>query len=396
MNRSGSEKVLVVIPARGGSKGIIKKNLCRVGGHPLVGRAIMAAKGANLANAIVVSTDDTEIAAVSQSYGAEVIMRPKEISGDNASSESALLHAATERERNGNRTDIVVLQQCTAPFTTASDIDGTISCLLDGKADAAFAATVFQHFVWQPDNSGAASGINHDGGHRILRQNLQLQYLETGSVYAMRLEKLRQIGHRFCGRTLLYQIEASRCFEIDTIQELRHAQLIAHELDAICRKDRLPRQIEALVFNFDGVLTDDTLMVDENGVEATQCSRADDIGAGMLRSAGISMLVLSNEQHSVYKARCRKLGLPYRHGSPDKLAALKGWLKEHSIQPSRTLFVGSDIDDRCCLEYAGCAIGPADSHPDILGSLHILLNSRGGKGVLRELASLIVGNRFET
>ena len=105
------KKIVAVIPARGGSKGIPKKNILPIGGVPLLGRAVLAAKGVPEMSGVYVSTDDEEVEAVAREYGAQVVKRPDEISGDKASSESALLHFAEQVPA-----DVYVFMQCTSPF----------------------------------------------------------------------------------------------------------------------------------------------------------------------------------------------------------------------------------------------------------------------------------------
>jgi CMP-N-acetylneuraminic acid synthetase len=215
--------------------------LAQVGGHPLLGRAITAALGAVLVDRVAVSTDDQEIAMVAGKYGAEVIERPAGLSDDTASSESALTHVAQVlEERDGASPSILCLLQCTAPFTTSDDIDGTVRAVVNKQADSAFAAVPFKHFVWSAEDGGKVAGINHDGGPRLRRQDLAPQYLEAGSIYAMRCDALVAEGHRFCGRTVLHRVPESHCFEIDTPTELQQAQAIAHLLDGPIATEALP------------------------------------------------------------------------------------------------------------------------------------------------------------
>jgi N-acylneuraminate cytidylyltransferase len=127
-------KYLAIIPARGGSKGIPRKNIRPLAGKPLLAYNIEAARNSRYIQRVVVSTDDPEIARVAQQYGAEVVWRPAEISGDTASSESALLHTlATLREQESYAPDVLVFLQCTSPLTLAEDIDGVITALLEQR-----------------------------------------------------------------------------------------------------------------------------------------------------------------------------------------------------------------------------------------------------------------------
>ena len=145
-------RVLAVIPARGGSKGVPGKNLARVGGVPLVARAVRQCLAARLVTDVVVSTDDDTIASVAREAGAEVVRRPAEIAGDTASSEAAVLHALdTHEERCGETMAAVLLVQCTSPFLTGADIDGVTAAVLDEGADSALTVAPFHGFLWRDE-----------------------------------------------------------------------------------------------------------------------------------------------------------------------------------------------------------------------------------------------------
>ncbi len=221
---------LVIIPARGGSKGIPRKNLRLLADKPLVAHAIDAARKARSVHRIVVSTDDEEIAAVSLQYGAEVVRRPDEISGDTASSETALLHALESlRRTEGYEPERVVFLQCTSPLTLPEDIDGTVRAFQDEKADSALAVTPFHYFLWRLDDQGNAVGINHEKSLRLLRQKQAPQFLETGAVYVMNTKGFREAKHRFFGKTALYVMPPERCLEIDEDIDFRIAEVLLRE-----------------------------------------------------------------------------------------------------------------------------------------------------------------------
>lgn len=163
-------EVLAVIPARGGSKGIPRKNVATLMGKPLIAHTIGAARDAAQVTRVVVSTDDAEIAQVSRAYGAEVVMRPDELAGDTARSEDALLHVLDHlAAMEGYVPELVVFLQCTSPLTSAADIDGTIGSLIQQRADTAHSVIPFHYFLWR-DGVGGADGINHDKSFRLMRQ----------------------------------------------------------------------------------------------------------------------------------------------------------------------------------------------------------------------------------
>ena len=215
---------LAVIAARGGSKGIPRKNLRTVGGVPLVARTVQATLLARSIGRVVVSTEDSEIANVAIRYGAEVVWRPEELATDDASSESAWLHVLVEIWRTKwEAPEIVVALQCTSPFTAPEDIDGTVDALLWANADCAFSVERWHSHLWRP--GGVAVG--HDPHVRLRRQDQAPTYRETGAVYAMRRAGFLTARHRVFGRVAMHEVPAERSMEIDTEHDLRVAQALA-------------------------------------------------------------------------------------------------------------------------------------------------------------------------
>lgn len=221
-----ARKVLAIIPARGGSKGIPGKNVRLLAGKPLIAHTIAVAKAASLVNRVVVSTDDNEIAAVAGNAGAEVLRRPAEISGDDAPSEAALLHVIEQLKLTENYfPDIVVFLQCTSPLTTFEDIDGAVSALIREKADSIFSAMRFYHFLWRLQPGEGAVGINHDKKTRPMRQNREPQFLENGAIYAFHADGFVQSRHRFFGNTAIYVMPVERTLEIDEPHDFELAEI---------------------------------------------------------------------------------------------------------------------------------------------------------------------------
>jgi YrbI family 3-deoxy-D-manno-octulosonate 8-phosphate phosphatase len=152
----------------------------------------------------------------------------------------------------------------------------------------------------------------------------------------------------------------------------------------------LPDRIGAVVFDFDGVFTDNRVLVGEDGRESVSCNRGDGLGLDYLRATGLPLLVLSTERNAVVAARCEKLQLECRQGLRDKGAALKDFAAERDIPLSSIVYVGNDLNDRECLSAAGCGILVADAHPLVREFAAITLTRRGGEGAVREVCDLIV------
>lgn len=382
--------VVVIIPARGGSKGVPRKNLRRVGGVPLIGRAVSAALAARTVGAVFVSTDDGEIAEVALRYGAKIVSRPAELAADETSSEAVLLHALDALSTEGVQPKITVFVQCTAPFVQADDIDGVVEQLERDNADSAFAAARFHGFLWEGSSGGEARGVDHSPGERKRRQDLVPRYLEAGSVYAFRTEGFRAAGRRFFGRIALYEIPRERCWEIDDESDLAVADSLARAGPPGARVPVLPQPVGALVLDFDGVLTDNRVMVTSDGREGVLCNRSDGLGLGELRGAALPMLILSTERDPVVDVRARKLAIESITGVEDKLAVLRKWLEQRGIDPRAVVYVGNDVNDLGCMAYVGCGVAVADAHSRVLAAAKLVLSSRGGEGAVRELTDMIL------
>ncbi|MFF9275287.1 cytidylyltransferase domain-containing protein [Streptomyces griseosporeus] len=391
-------RVLAVIPARGGSKGVPAKNLAPVGGVPLVARAVRECLAARLVTDVVVSTDDQAIAAAAREAGAEVVLRPAAIAGDTATSEAAVLHAMDAHEAlHGAPVDVVLLVQCTSPFLVREDVDGVAAAVVENGADTAVTVAPFHGFVWREADDEGAAGVNHDKSFRPRRQDRPQDFLETGAAYAMDAAGFRAHGHRFFGRTELVRTDPARVLEIDDPHDLARARALAPLFDAD-RPGALPAydDIDAVVLDFDGTQTDDRVLIDADGREFVSVHRGDGLGIAALRDSGLKMLILSTEQNPVVAARARKLRLPVLHGIDRKDLALKQWCEEQGIAPERVLYVGNDVNDLPCFALVGWPVAVASAHDVVRGAARAVTTVPGGDGAIREIASWILGPSLES
>jgi YrbI family 3-deoxy-D-manno-octulosonate 8-phosphate phosphatase len=151
--------------------------------------------------------------------------------------------------------------------------------------------------------------------------------------------------------------------------------------------------VDLVVFDFDGVFTDNRVLVAEDGSEAVFCNRSDGLGVVNLRRSGVACLVLSLETNPVVARRCEKLGLPFVQGCADKWGALKAILDERKMDPSRVAYVGNDVNDLLCLENVGLAICVADAYPEVKAVARYVTKKRGGEGAVREVCDLVITAR---
>ncbi|MEU0222950.1 acylneuraminate cytidylyltransferase [Streptomyces sp. NPDC006284] len=402
-------RVLAVIPARGGSKGVPAKNLAPVGGVPLVARAVRECRAARLVTDVVVSTDDRTIAAAARQAGAEVVLRPAAIAGDTATSEAAVLHAMDAHEAlHGAAVDVVLLVQCTSPFLVREDIDGVAGAVAENGADTAVTVAPFHGFVWRDGTGegdgeeGGGHGVNHDKSFRPRRQDRPQDLLETGAAYAMAAPGFRKHQHRFFGRTELVRTDPARVLEIDDPHDLARARALAPLFDearpGTPAAGRLPAaaDIDAVVLDFDGTQTDDRVLIDSEGREFVSVHRGDGLGIGALRRGGLAMLILSTEENPVVAARARKLRLPVLHGIDRKDLALQQWCEEQGIAPERVLYVGNDVNDLPCFALVGWPVAVASAHDAVRGAARAVTTAPGGDGAIREIAGWLLGPSLDS
>jgi YrbI family 3-deoxy-D-manno-octulosonate 8-phosphate phosphatase len=387
-------RTVAIIPARGGSKGVPAKNLRTVGGVPLVVRAVRACLAADLVDAVYVSTDDAGIAAAARQAGGGVIHRPAEFAGDQATSESALLHGLDELARQGQLPQVLLFVQCTSPFIAPEDLDAAARLVLEGRADSVFSGVATYDFLWRDAHAGVVPGVgamvgqNHDEAVRPRRQDRRPDFRETGAFYAMSTAGFRRHRHRFFGRTTVVTVSDLSTVEIDTPHDLVLAEALATVVDA----PTPPTDIAAVITDFDGVHTADTAYLDETGRESVRVSRSDGLGVGRLRAAGVPMLIISKERNPVVTARARKLGVEVLQGVDDKAPAVRSWLAEHGIAPERAAYLGNDVNDLEAMQAVGWPVAVRDARPEVLAAARLTLSRGGGQGAVRELCDLVVNS----
>jgi YrbI family 3-deoxy-D-manno-octulosonate 8-phosphate phosphatase len=379
---------VAVIPARGGSKGVPGKNLRRVAGRSLVERAVDACVAASAIDTVYVSTDDAGIAAAARAAGAEVVDRPADLSGDTASSESALLHALDTLAAAGGDPEVVVFVQCTSPFLDPDDLDEAVRRISDDEADAVFAAVPTYEFLWRSGPDGQASGINHDAAYRPRRQDREPHFRETGAFYAMSVAGFREARHRFFGRTSIVPVSELSAVEIDNEHDLVLASGLAPALDR-----RVGVDVDVVITDFDGVHTDDAALVTEDGYESVRVSRSDGLGVERLRKAGVPILILSKETNRVVAARAAKLGVEVLHGIEAKAEVVRDWLERQGVDAARAAYLGNDINDLGPMALVGWPLAVADAHPEVQRAARRVLSRRGGHGAVRELCDLVLETR---
>lgn len=403
----GAMQVIAIVPARGGSKSIPRKNLRLFAGHPLLAYSIAAGLQAQSVDRVIVSTDDAEIAEVARRYGAEVpFLRPAALAADETPDLPVFQHALSWlADQEGCRPELVVQLRPTSPVRPPGLVDRAVA-LLAAHAEADSVRGVVPsgqnpHKMWRISKDERLVPLLRVRGiaeaYNAPRQALPATYWQTGHIDVARRTTIFD-GGSMSGEVILpVIIDPAYTVDIDTQRDWERGEwlLTSGELEAVLPgpgRRRLPGRVRLLVMDFDGVLTDDRVWVDEAGVESVAASRSDGMGIARLRAAGIEAVVLSSETNPVVSARCQKLGIEAIQGAGDKAEALEALLQRLGVAREAVVYVGNDVNDLPCFPIAGWAVAVADAAPAVRSAADHVLRAPGGRGAVRELCESILAN----
>ena len=400
-------EVLALIPARGGSKGIPRKNIRLFSGYPLISWSIAAAKQAKSVARVIVSTDDEEIAAVARQFGAETpFLRPAEFAQDKTTDLPVFEHALKWlAEHEDYSPDVVVQLRPTSPIRPRGLVDKAIE-ILRAHPDADSVRGVVSagqnpHKMWRlkDENSPMKNLLDVDGidePYNAPRQILPPVYWQTGHIDAIRAATI--LNGSMSGKNI-YPLIIDSVFtvDIDNLQDwARYEHLVATGgLDMVWAgraRRPMPDSVKMIVSDFDGVITDNRVWTDENGVETVVASRSDSMHIRILRERGVEVMILSSEPNPVVKARASKMGVDAIHGIDirGKGEALKQLLAEKHVDAANVVYIGNDLNDLPCFEIAGWAVAVADAYPEVLQAADHVLVKPGGHGAVREVCELVL------
>jgi N-acylneuraminate cytidylyltransferase len=402
-------ETLALIPARGGSKGIPRKNIRPFAGFPLVAWSIAAAKETTCVSRIIVSTDDPEIADVARECGAETpFLRPVELAQDSTTDLPVFEHALEYLdEREGYRPDVVVQLRPTSPIRPRGIVDEAVRILLAHKdADCVrgvVPAGQNPHKMWRFAGEGQpmkplleVEGIPEP--YNAPRQILPPIYWQTGHIDAIRVSTIAN-KHSLTGDVIYpLLIDPRYTIDIDTLADwAKYEALVYSGLDMVSpRPPRrpMPKNIKLIICDFDGVITDNRVWTDQNGNETVVASRSDSMKIKQLREQGIETIILSSEPNPVVLARAKKMGVEAIHnvGINDKGGTMRKVLEQKDINSEEVVYIGNDWNDLPCFEIAGWGVAVADAYPEVLRAADYVLSKPGGHGALRELCELVLKN----
>ncbi len=414
-NTNQAPAVLALIPARGGSKGVPRKNLRLLQGHPLIAYAVAAGLQAQWVTRTVCTTDDAEIAAVARQYGAETpFMRPAELAQDKTLDLPVFQHALTWfREHEQWQPDIIVQLRPTSPLRFAGQVDQAVQLLLD-HPQATGVRTVCPapsnpFKMWRLGDGGgaepdfmqpfaAAPGIAEPYNHP--RQELPEVWWQTGNIDATRPEVI--MGGSMTGQRLLPLLTDSRfAIDIDTMLSLQFAELVMEGLACIRPAPALDwAAVRLLALDVDGTLTPGTMYYGPDGEALKRFHTHDGHGLALVRRAGVHVAIITSEDSPIVAARAEKLGIDDLHmGVKDKLPVLQEICARAGVPLAAVAYVGDDLGDlapiQAVAEAGGIPCAVADARPEIGRVARFVCTARGGEGAVRQVCDRITAARTQ-
>jgi len=211
------KKIIAIIPARGGSKGIPNKNIKDFCGKPLLAWSIIQALNTEEVRSVYVSSDSDEILDIAEKYGAKKIKRPDDLATDTATTEIAIEHVLKVIE---TKPDLVVLLQVTSPLRLITDISGAVQKCLKENLDSCFSGAELEDFlIWRENSQGVLESLNYDYKTRGRRQDRKSEFVENGSIYVFKPWLLMEKGNRLGGGIGIYPMNFWQSFEMDSPED---------------------------------------------------------------------------------------------------------------------------------------------------------------------------------
>jgi YrbI family 3-deoxy-D-manno-octulosonate 8-phosphate phosphatase len=406
-----NDNVLAIIPARGGSKGIPRKNVRIFAGFPLIAFSIAAGLQSRKVTRVLVSTDDEEIAEISRRLGAETpFMRPTELAGDRTLDLPVFQHALMWlAEHEDYHPDAVVHLRPTTPIRPPNLVDRAVKLMLS-RPDAdsvrgltSVRQTPFKMWLVNGKDQPIRPLTNVPGieeAYNAPRQILPAVYTHTGLIDLIRPNTILKLNSMSGKAILPIMFDQGYDIDLDTPEDWKSAEerIMRGGMPMVWPgqpRRAIPEKVKILILDFDGVLTDNKVWVDQDGRESVVANRSDSLWLNLLREKGVQVFVISKETNPVVAARCRKLNIPCLQGEDNKETALRKLLIEQNIAAEHAVYCGNDVNDLPCFPLVGWAVAVADSTPDVARQADYVLTRPGGYGAVFELCEMIIsGNRY--
>lgn len=399
------------IPVRGGSKSIPLKNIKEIHGRPLVYWTVAAACDCRSIDKVYVATDSKEIRLCVEKFCSEdykrfgkvsVVDRSAESASDTASTELAMIEFA-----KAHRFDNIVLIQATSPMLTGADLDNGFNAFSVKDTDSVLSVVPQKRFIWTLDNEGNATAQNYDVNNRPRRQDFEEYYVENGAFYITSRKDLLATGCRLSGNIRISLMSEDTYYEIDEPSDWTVTQALMEKREQKEEKpdastasesnkpeekeDRKELKYKMFLTDCDGCMTDGGMYYSEKGDELKKFNTRDGVAFRLLRERGIITGVITGEDVALNKRRCEKLKIDVlAPGCTDKVACINRLCASYNVKPEEVVYIGDDIADKDAIEFVGFGCCPADAAADIRAVAALVTKAKGGEGVIREVAEMVL------
>jgi N-acylneuraminate cytidylyltransferase len=238
------------------------------------------------------------------------------------------------------------------------------------------------------------NGINEP--YNAPRQILPSAYWQTGHIDAIRVSTISQ-KHSLTGDVIYpLVIDPRYAVDIDTLSDwAKYEALVYSGLEMVSpgkSRRTMPETIKLIICDFDGVVTDNIVITDQDGKESVVASRSDSMHIKKLHDMGIEVMILSSEPNPVVMARAKKMGVEAIHnvGMQDKGRVMREVLEKKNVKAENVIYLGNDLNDLSCFEIAGWSVAVADAYPEVIRAANHVLTKTGGHGAIRELCEIIM------
>lgn len=380
-------KAIAIIPARSGSKGLPGKNLMMLRGQTLLERAIETCQEAERIEDVYVSSDSDEILNVAFDAGAGEITRSPHLSDDDTTSKEVIDHAL---EKFNFTPHITCMVQCTTPGLRSRDLDRSVQLIQEGMHKSSFTGFNTSGNQWAQFRLSQVKPETSHIGVRVPRQKKQKLIEENGGVYSFETVEFKQSGHRFPEPVGAVIMPPELSVDIDTPFDLECAKAGLSRWNVRSNRNALPREVQLVVLDHDGVLTDGTVSIGPSGQESYNYYTPDGHGIGLLRRAGIDVVIASSQRRGPVETRADQLQVPCITSREEKIEGLEAWMYKCKHAWEHTVYLGNDVNDQKGIEKAAASFCPSDAHKNIKISVDSVLDAPGGRGAVRELCDTIL------
>ena len=369
-----------IIPARGGSKGIPRKNIKNIAGFPLIYWSIEAAKSSKYLDDFYVSTDSKEIAKIAKSYGAKVLIRSNDLAKDDTTTLAVLKDILTKIDCD----NIIVLQ----PTSPLRDLD-TIDLCIDEFKNGGFDTLA----------TGYYTKIIEYGSHQNLRrQDIKGFFYDDGNIYIIKsqlIKKNKWFGNNICKKVINKELN----YEIDDHVEFSIVEgLLWNRIERGVQVNsmyHLLSKIQLFAMDVDGVLTDAGMYYSEDGNELKKFNTRDGKGIELLRKTGIKTAIITSENTKIVEKRAKKLKVDYLFQGikTNKEVMIKKVAKELGVPLKNVAYIGDDVNDLTALKSVGFPITVKNATIQNKEISKLIVPLNGGDGCVRYVCDLILKNQ---